>query len=317
VIDDHAAVREGLKSLVRSEPSLEVVGEAADAAEGLRLARRHQPEVIVLDNEMPGGGGLSVLPILRAELPGAKIVMFSLDATVRDRALAAGATTFVAKDAAVGDILRALLPPRATAANVEDASDGAATRRRALPSVAVALLRLVGMDAHSRRVNAIAEATRALAGVDRIELTRSLLDAVRRVSRAEAAAVFANAAGDARLVSATRALSDAEIDSFVPLARDVMRAATARAVMLPSEGARRAPRAAALAPISLAGQEVRGVLVMLGHERAFSAADIALLRSFAQQIWMVMRSGPLVPSPAAAAPASSASPQGHPSPPRA
>src|SRR6266850_1247014 len=110
VIDDHIAVREGLKSLIGEDDAMEVVGEAADADEGLRLARRHHPDVIVLDNEMPGRSGIQLLPALRANVPSAKLVMFSLDNAVRERALSAGAHAFVSKDAPMDQILEALRP---------------------------------------------------------------------------------------------------------------------------------------------------------------------------------------------------------------
>jgi DNA-binding NarL/FixJ family response regulator len=110
IVDDHIAVREGLKSLIREEDTLEVVGEASSAADGLRLARRHRPDVIVIDNEMPGGSGVDVLPALRSEVPAAKLVMFSLDGGMRERALAAGAHLFVVKDAPMAQILEAIQP---------------------------------------------------------------------------------------------------------------------------------------------------------------------------------------------------------------
>src|SRR5439155_1459048 len=99
-----------LKSLIKEEDTLELVGEAADATEGLRLARRHQPDLIVLDNEMPVRTGIDALPSFRAETPGARIVMFSLDTTARERALAAGAHVFVSKDAPMHEILASMKP---------------------------------------------------------------------------------------------------------------------------------------------------------------------------------------------------------------
>ncbi|HLQ05024.1 MAG TPA: response regulator, partial [Verrucomicrobiae bacterium] len=110
VIDDHAAVREGIKSLIGEDETMEVVGEAVDADEGLRLARRHHPDVIVIDNEMPGRSGIDLLPSLRADVPSAKLVMFSLNGAVRERALAAGAHVFITKDAPMDQILDALRP---------------------------------------------------------------------------------------------------------------------------------------------------------------------------------------------------------------
>jgi DNA-binding NarL/FixJ family response regulator len=384
IVDDHAAVREGLKALIRGEEALDVVGEAADPAEGLRLARRHQPDVIVLDNEMHTGSGLDLIPTLRAEVPGARIVMFSLDSSVRERALTAGAHVFIAKDAPMGDILAALRPggaavPPTVEVTVPPLSIRRDLRRGALiiatalvlfvplflilepsqgasagvfsavpvvvigallgpeagllgavlvlalaitlesftghpfgePMLAVGdgpgavmvlllgfaagALRTMGLhvDPRRRRADAIAEATRVLAGLDRGEFVDALLDAMLRVAPGEAAALFGNAAGDARFVSATRPLSDARIASLAPLARDVMRSATSRmSALVPSDGGDDL-RYAALAPVSVPGQDVRGVLALLGRRQPFSGADVALLRPFAQQLWMVMRSGPI------------------------
>ena len=108
VVDDHPAVREGLRSLIRAEERLVFAGAASDAAEGLRLAHLHHPDVVILDNDMPGGSGLHLIHRLRTELPATKIVMFSLDSAVRERALGAGADTFVSKDASIEEILGAL-----------------------------------------------------------------------------------------------------------------------------------------------------------------------------------------------------------------
>ena len=385
IIDDHAAVREGLKALIRGEEALDVVGEAADPAEGLRLARRHQPDVIVLDNEMHTGSGLDLIPMLRAQVPAARIVMFSLDSSVRDRALAAGAHIFVAKDAPMTEILASLRPsaagPAAPAEQVtvpplhlhrdlrraaliiatalvlwvplflvlEPSSGASAGVFSAVPVVIIGALlgpeagligavlvlgltfvlesftghafgepmlavgdgpgavmvlllgfaagamRIMGLhvDPRRRRADAIAEATRVLAGLDRGEFVEALLDAMLRVAPGEVAALFANAAGDARFVSATHPLSDARIDSLAPVVRDVMRAATARTSTIAAGEAADGLRYAALVPVSVPGQEVRGVLAVLGRRSSFSAADIAVLRPFAHQLWMVMRSGPI------------------------
>jgi DNA-binding NarL/FixJ family response regulator len=69
VADDHRLVVAGLKALVRDEPTIEVVGEAADGASALRLANELKPDVIVLDLSMPGMNGIRVAQALRAQLP--------------------------------------------------------------------------------------------------------------------------------------------------------------------------------------------------------------------------------------------------------
>lgn len=108
VVDDHRAVRDGLRQLVATDPGLEIAGEAADADEALQLASAISPDVIVLDNEMPGRRGIDIVPELRTLVPSARIVMFSLDDGLRAAALRAGAAAFVAKDAPVDEVLHAL-----------------------------------------------------------------------------------------------------------------------------------------------------------------------------------------------------------------
>lgn len=108
IVDDHAAVREGLRSLIATIDELELVGEAADRAAALRLARAHKPDLVILDNNMKGGSGIELIADLRESNPGTRIVMFSLDASVRELAIAAGADAYVSKDASISEILAAL-----------------------------------------------------------------------------------------------------------------------------------------------------------------------------------------------------------------
>ena len=119
IVDDHRVVREGLRSLLEQEPGLRVVAEAVSADQALGLARDHRPDVIVLDNHMPGGDGLDLIPTLRNELPRMRIVMFSLDPGLEEQAKAAGADAFVAKDASTREIIDALRAPVAGTPHVE------------------------------------------------------------------------------------------------------------------------------------------------------------------------------------------------------
>ncbi len=99
ICDDNAAMRTLLEVVVGLSPRLHVVGEAADGNEAVDQARRHQPEVILLDLAMPNRNGLEALPELRAVAPEARIIVFSgfATATVADQVLALGATSYLEK----------------------------------------------------------------------------------------------------------------------------------------------------------------------------------------------------------------------------
>jgi len=80
VVDDHDLFRDGLASVIRAQPDMQVVGEAADGLEALVLAQRLRPDVILLDINMPGTGGLEAARLISQALPAVAIVML----TVRD-----------------------------------------------------------------------------------------------------------------------------------------------------------------------------------------------------------------------------------------
>jgi two-component system response regulator NreC len=71
IVDDHAIVRSGLRLLLESEEDIECVGEAGSAEEAVRLARREQPDVVLLDVVMPGRSGIEATPDILAAAPEA------------------------------------------------------------------------------------------------------------------------------------------------------------------------------------------------------------------------------------------------------
>src|SRR5262249_41241344 len=75
--DDHNVVRQGLRALLSIEPDIEIVGEAANGWQALRMAKEFRPEIIVMDLAMPGLNGLDATRQVLAELPQTKILVLS------------------------------------------------------------------------------------------------------------------------------------------------------------------------------------------------------------------------------------------------
>ena len=108
IADDNASVREGLREVISAEDDLVLVGVAADGAEALRLITEHRPDLVVLDNEMPQRSGVEVLRAVHVTMPETAIVMFTLDDSVRETALAAGAAAVLPKDTPIDTLLSEL-----------------------------------------------------------------------------------------------------------------------------------------------------------------------------------------------------------------
>lgn len=99
VVDDHTLFRRGVIALLASDGRFEVVGEAGDAGGALRCAGACRPEVILLDNHLPGVSGVAVLPALREAAPAARVLMLTVseDAGHLADALRAGARGYLLK----------------------------------------------------------------------------------------------------------------------------------------------------------------------------------------------------------------------------
>ena len=88
VVDDHTLFRRGLTALLSRDPLFVVVGDAADAGEAQRRALEWQPDVILLDNHLPGVSGVDALPALRQAAPQACILMLTVSEDADDLATA-------------------------------------------------------------------------------------------------------------------------------------------------------------------------------------------------------------------------------------
>jgi len=110
IADDHPVVRNGLAAMFAHEPGFEVLGEAADGAEAVRLAQALRPDVILMDLRMPGTDGLAAITELARRRIEARVLVlttYDTDAYVLP-AIEAGATGYLLKDAPRDELLRAV-----------------------------------------------------------------------------------------------------------------------------------------------------------------------------------------------------------------
>ena len=110
IADDHGTMREGLRLLMNSQPDLEVVGEAADGREAIRLARQLAPDVLLMDITMPGMNGLDATRKVKEECPNIRVLTLTRhsDDGFLKQLLAAGASGYALKLSSGDDLMHAI-----------------------------------------------------------------------------------------------------------------------------------------------------------------------------------------------------------------
>ena len=110
IVDDHAVVRKGLTVFFDLQDDIEVVGEAADGSEGVAMARRLEPDVVLMDLLMPNMDGITAIGRIKAERPGIEIVTMTsfIEEEKVTAALEAGASGYVLKDAEAEEVAAAV-----------------------------------------------------------------------------------------------------------------------------------------------------------------------------------------------------------------
>lgn len=108
IADDSPHARHGQRAVLATQPGIEVVGEAADGAEALRLVQTIQPDGVILDVRMPGMDGLQATRLIKRRWPEIKVIVLSLYAYYREEALATGADAFLVKGCPVEELLGAI-----------------------------------------------------------------------------------------------------------------------------------------------------------------------------------------------------------------
>lgn len=107
IVDDHPMLREGVRAVIDTQPDLEVVAEADSGEQAVELFERHRPDIVLMDLQMPGMGGVAAIGALRGVYPNARIIVlttYSGDAQAT-MALRAGASGYLLKSSMRKELL--------------------------------------------------------------------------------------------------------------------------------------------------------------------------------------------------------------------
>jgi two-component system response regulator DevR len=110
LVDDHALVRLGLKTLIDDQPDMEVVGEAGSASDAIKMVRNFHPTVVLMDIRLPGEGGLEATRQIVADYPDTKVVMLTsfADEDLVMSAVLAGAVGYLLKEVGNEEVLHGI-----------------------------------------------------------------------------------------------------------------------------------------------------------------------------------------------------------------
>ena len=109
IADDSAYCRNGLRALLDCQRGFETIGEASSGQEAIRLVEARQPDVVLMDLQMPVLNGLQATQVIKARWPGVRVVVLSTCATSQIDAVAAGADMFLVKGCPIETLLAAIL----------------------------------------------------------------------------------------------------------------------------------------------------------------------------------------------------------------
>jgi NarL family two-component system response regulator LiaR len=163
IVDDHAVVREGLRTFLELQEGLEVAGEAGDGEEAVAEAERLQPDVVLMDLVMPKLDGVEAMRELRERVPAARVVVLTsfLDEERLLPALRAGAAGYLLKNVEPQELARAIraadageamIDPTVAARLVDALADGRPAERAELTPREQDVLELIGRGFANKRI---------------------------------------------------------------------------------------------------------------------------------------------------------------------
>ena len=169
IADDHGVLRAGLRALLNSEPEMEVVGEAEDAEQVLRMATELQPDIVLMDLSMPKGGGIYATQQLQKLVPGTCVLILTVheDDSLLREAVQSGAAGYILKRAVESELINAIqavargelyIHPAMTRALLNDStatSPVERTRVETLTHREYEVLRLVAQGNSNRQIAAL------------------------------------------------------------------------------------------------------------------------------------------------------------------
>jgi DNA-binding NarL/FixJ family response regulator len=97
IVDDNASFRKGLQALLKIQPDMETVGDAENGPKAMELAKELQPDLILLDAQMPGMTGVAVARRIKRRWPRIKVILLTMYTDYREKSIEAGADAFITK----------------------------------------------------------------------------------------------------------------------------------------------------------------------------------------------------------------------------
>ena len=158
-VDDHPLLRDGIAALIATEEDIDLIGEASNGREAIELFRRHQPDITLMDLQMPEMNGIDAIGAIRGEFPDARIIILTThpgDVQV-SRALKAGARAYLLKGMLRKELVETIravyagqkrLSSEAAVGIAEHAADDALTPRE------IDVLRLVAAGNANKEIGA-------------------------------------------------------------------------------------------------------------------------------------------------------------------